>query len=231
MYRTIGLLIISILAAAAWAGEQVLLQKASGEVLVRPGVTETWLPATSGQALPADATIRTGAGSSAIIVVRSSNRALSLPAEVMVDVSDLRELTQEELMLKLTMERVRATSYEWKNRDLNLPATTTFRGAPKERTEELTEGNLAEGRLQLNGARVLYNNAFYSTSALKAMDVLRRYPSLSSFESRLLIAEALQKARLKGEALNEYVAISRLPDLTPEQQALVTSRIAELKKN
>lgn len=227
----IAFLLLMVLAALGYSGESVVLQKAQGEVLIRPGVTETWMRAGAGMNLPPDATVRTGSGASAVIVLAPSNKTISLPAEVMVDVSDLRELTQEELMLKLTMERVRAASYEWKKNEMHLPTTTTFRGESKEQNGALADGNLTEGRFQLNGVRVLYNNAFYSTSALRGLDVLRRYPVLADFDSRFMIAEALQKAHLKGEALTEYVALARMPDLTPEQHELVASRIAQLKKN
>jgi hypothetical protein len=227
----IAFLLTMLCASVVWGGEQILLQKAQGEVLIRPGVAETWVQARAGDQLRPDATIKIGKQSTAVLVLPAVNKKISLPPEVMVDISDIRELSPEELMLKLTMERVRASSYEWKKKELELPGTTAFRGEERERHADVRDGDLEEGRFQLNGTRVLYNNGFYSTSALRALDVLRRYPALSSFESRLLIAEALQKAQLKGEALTEYVALSRLSDLTPDQQALLASRIAELKKN
>ncbi len=226
----LALLLTMLFASLAWGGEQITLQKAQGEVLLRPGVAETWVKARAGEVLNPDATLKTGKHSSAVIVLRASNKTISLPPEVMVDISDIRELTQEELMLKLTMERVRASSYEWKNKEMDIPGSTTFRGEDKERSAVPDAGDLEEGRFQLNGTRVLYNNGFYSTSALKAMDVLRRYPPLAKFDSRLLIAEALEKSNLKGEALNEYVTLSQLPDLTAEQKELVAARIAQLKK-
>ncbi len=227
----LALLLTALLTSLAWGGEQITLQKAQGEVLIRPGVAETWMNARAGELLSPDATIKTGKQSTAVIVLPASNKKIALPPEVIVDISDIRELTQEELMLKLTMERVRASSYEWKKKEMEIPGTTAFRGEERERSGGLSDGDLEEGRFQLNGTRVLYNNGFYSTSALKAMDVLRRYPPLAHFENRLLIAEALEKSNLKGEALNEYVTLSQLPDLTAEQKDLVAARIARLKKN
>lgn len=226
----IAFLLTLLLTSLAWGGEQVMLQNAQGEVLIRPGVAERWMKARTGSLLRPDATLKTGKQSTAVIVLPALNKTISLPPEVMVDISDIRELTQEELMLKLTMERVRASSYEWKKKEMEIPGTTAFRGEEKERSVGGSDGDLEEGRFQLNGTRVLYNNGFYSTSALKAMDVLRRYPPLAKFENRLLIADALEKSDLKGEALNEYITLSQIPDLTTEQKELVATRIAQLKK-
>ncbi len=225
------IVVVMLLAAAgiALGGEYISLQKIQGDVSVRPGVTETWIKAKTGDVLKADATVRTGSASSALIVLSSTSKKISLPPDVIVDISDIRDLTQEELMLKLTMEKVRSSSYEWKNKEMNMPNTTVIHGEPPK--ESLSESNTELGVLQLNGARVLYENGFYSTSALKTMEILRQYPSLGSlYKNRLLIAEALEKANLKSEALNEYVAISSLPDIQKDQKEFVQSRIANLKK-
>lgn len=224
---------VMVLLAAGWAvgGEYITLQKVQGDVSVRPGVTETWIRAKAGDLLKADATVRTGPESSALILLPAMSKRISLPPDVMVDISDIRDLTQEELMLKLTMEKVRASSYEWKNKEMNTPSTTVVHGDLKDKKESLAEGNAELGILQLNGTRVLYENGFYSTSALKTLEILRQYPSLSSlYKNRLLVAEALEKANLKSEAMNEYVAISSLPDIQKDQKEFVQSRIARLKK-
>jgi hypothetical protein len=145
--------------------------------------------------------------------------------------SDIRDLSQEELMLKLTMERVRSSSYQWKNDELNIPNTTVLHGTDESSHQGLTEGNDESGILELNGSRVLYDNAFYSTCALKTMEVLRRHPALGGvFENRLLVAQALEKANLSGEALNEYGALSSMQNLDASQREIVRSKIASLRR-
>jgi hypothetical protein len=230
--RTILAFILTmLLASIAFSGEQITLQKAQGEVTVRAGVTETWKKATAGEALNPDATLKTGKQSSALIVLSSNSKKISLPPEVMVDISDIRELTQEELMLKLTMEKVRSSSYEWKNKEMNIPNTTVVHGPPKDQKVALVETNSEDGILQMNGTRVLYENGFYPTSALKALDVMRRYPTLGGkFENRLLVAQALEKSNLKSEALNAYVNLSLALDITKEQREALQSKIALLRK-
>jgi hypothetical protein len=172
-----------------------------------------------------------------VIVVPSStagagaSRTVVLPGEVIVDMSDIRDLTQEELMLKLTMEKVRASSYQWKSDDLRIPSAAVVHGADKSSNLNLSESDPATGVLELNGAHVLFENGFFATCALKAMEVFRLYPPLGKeFRDRMMVAEALEKANLRGEAVNEYGAIATLDGITSEQQALVHTRIEGLRK-
>jgi len=224
------------LVAFADAGD-IVVQKVQGDVRVRHGITEVWMKAKPGDVLRPNDTMKTGKGASAVIsapVETSSpagSRNISLPPEVMVDMSDLRDLSQEELMLKLTMEKVRSSSYEWKNNDLRLPNAAVVRGPDRTPSTRLSENAVEEGVFQLNGTRVLFANRFYSTCALKAVEVLRRFPELEAeVDHRLMVAEALEKSNLRGEALNEYVALSLREDLNPDERSIVQDRIARLKK-
>jgi hypothetical protein len=143
----------------------------------------------------------------------------------------VRDLTPEELMLKLTMEKVRASSYQWKSDDLQIPSAAVVHGADRSSDQVMRESDPAAGILQINGAHVLFENRFYATCALRGMEVFRLYPPLAKqFRSRLMVAEALEKANLRGEAVNEYAAISKLDGISPEQQTLVHSRIEALRR-
>ena len=225
------LMTVLLLAEAVFGGEKVILQQVRGDVAIRIGVAEMWNKAVSGEMLNPDATIKTGKKSSAVILLPSDGNKILLPSEVMMEISDLRELTREELMLKLTMEKVRASSYEWKNKELNIPRTTVVHGDAKGAKKLATITDIEAGVFQLNGTRVLFDNGYYSTSALRTLDVLRRYPSLGEvFDHRMLGAQALEKANLTSEALNEYVLISQLPTLTQEQHQVLQLRISQLRQ-
>lgn len=232
-----ALMVAAVLVAAqAWAGE-IVVQALRGDVSVRHGVTEVWAKVAVGDVLRPDDTMKTGKKGSAVILVPSPQagsagaRKVTLPAEVIVDMSDVRDLTQEELMLKLTMEKVRASSYQWKSDELQVPNADVVHGADRSSAQALSASDPATGVLELNGAHVLYDNGFFATCALKGMEIFRLYPPLGKeFRNRLLVAEALEKAHLRGEAMNEYGAIARLDGITPEQETLVHNRIAALRK-
>jgi hypothetical protein len=204
--------------------------KADGDVSVRHGVAEAWTRVAVGDVLKPDDTMKTGKKGSAVLSVNPAKRIM-LPAEVIVDVSDMRDLSQEELMLKLTMEKVRASSSEWKRDEMNIPDIRIAHGPDRTPKEPLTPNHVEQGRFEWNGTKVLFENGYYSTSALKAMDVLRRYPSLGEkFENRLLVAEALERASLRGEALSEYAVIKDSLSLTGAEKSIVEERIARLRK-
>ena len=218
---------------SAHAGN-IVVERVRGDVTVRHGVMETWVVVKAGELLRPDDSMKTGPGGSAVIATREMDgqvrKRISLPSEVIVDMSDVRELTQEELMLKLAMERVRsAPSGSMEPGDLNAPNTTTIHGTDQT-PGGLVEGKAVVGVLQMNGTKVLFQNGFYPTCALRAMDVLRRYPVLRrTFEYRMLVGEALAKADLTGEALNEFVALSAEPTLTAGQKAAVHDWIQTLR--
>lgn len=231
-----ALCVAVLLVAARAAAGDITVQTAQGEVSVRHGVTEVWVRVAPGDILRPDDTMKTGKKGSATIVLSPAGgtagapRTVSLPGEVIVDMSDVRDLTQEELMLKLTMEKVRASSYQWKSDDLQIPSAAVVHGSDRSSNQALRESDPATGILQLNGAHVLFANGFYATCALKGMEVFRHYPPLGKqFQSRVMVAEALEKARLRGEAMNEYAEISKLEGITPGQQSLVHSRIEALR--
>lgn len=224
-------IVLCALAVSSAVSQQITVSRIKGEVAVRHGVTESWTTVTVGDILKPDDSMRTGRGAEATLVLDAGRRII-LPPEVIVDASDLRTLTPEELMLKLTMERVRSSSYEWKTKEMNIPNVSVVHGADKSTSPALADSDPQTGTFQLNGARVLFDYGFYPTSALKAMDVLRRHPPLrSDFKNRLMIAEALDRANLRGEALTEYTALSRLESLSPDQAQKVQGRIVELKQN
>jgi hypothetical protein len=214
----------------------IVVHRVQGDVSVRHGVTEVWTKVAVGDVLRPDDTMKTGRKGSAVLVANAvtenvpGQKTISLPAEVIVDISDIRDLSQEELMLKLTMEKVRSSSYQWKMEDLHIPAAAAVHGTDRS-PESLGESDAAMGTLQLNGARVLFDNGFFATCALKGMEVFRRCPSLAAdFKSRLMVAESLEKAELRGEAISEYGALSGMAGLSQGQLSLVNAKLRSLRK-
>jgi hypothetical protein len=214
-------------------GGSIVVVKATGDVQVRQGVTEVWNAVAVGDELRPHDTMRTGANGGAVVVVHldatGTIKRITLPSQVIVDMSDIRDLTQEELMLKLTMEKVRASSYEWKNDGLQLPNAAVVHGENKASGGAPPENNGQVGQYLLNGARVLLDNGFYATAVLRAMEVFRLFPPLAGvFDNRLLLAQAMERAHLHGEALAEYGAMLRMDGLSQAQHQLVQGKVDAL---
>ncbi len=234
---------IAFAASCAAAGDPgkndgIVIQKLQGDVSVRHGVTEAWTHIAVGDVLRPDDSMKIGERGSAQLLVHvtrdgaMTTKRMSMPSEVIVDMSDIRDLSQEELMLKLTMEKVRASSYQWKNEELQLPNASVVHGQNQSDGASPRENDAQTGALQLNGARVLFDNGFYSTCALRTMELFRLYPPLSSvFENRLMMADALAQANLRSEALAEYNGLTRMEGLTQHQRETLNERIAGLKRH
>ena len=222
---------LTVVTSTALASE-ITVSRVQGEVLVRAGVQETWQSVKKGDMLKPHDSMRTGENSTAILLVSAEGKPpskITLPSNVILDLSDVRTLTRDELILKLTMERVRSSEYDWKNSELEIPNATVVHG---ERKDEGGGNGTDEGtaRLRMNGTRVLFQNGFFSTCALKGLSLMGRFPSLGeTFENRYMIAVSLERSDLRGEALHEYHALSSLPNLTAEQQRLVRSGISRLR--
>jgi hypothetical protein len=234
--KKIGYYVLVLLSSVSLSKAQdIVVQRLQGEVAVRHGVTEVWTNVAVGDVLRPDDTMKTGKKGTAVLTApvgsTGSVKRITLPPEVIVDLSDVRELTQEELMLKLTMERVRASSYQWKSDELHIPNAAVVHGEDRSGGAPLADNDPQSGMLQWNGARVLFDNGFYSTCALKAMELFRLYPSVGAkLENHLMAAEALEKASLRGEALSEYTAMLQMEGVSAAQQATVKERIAALKQ-
>ncbi len=215
------------------AAQGISVQKIQGDVQVRHGVTEQWSTIASGDALKPDDSMRTGKNGLAIILALKGGvqKHITLPAEVIVDMADVRDLTPEELMLKLTMERVRTSPYI-SPEDLTAPNAGVVHGANEASGPNLPENDPAAGTMQWNGARVLFDNGFYSTCALKGMELYRLYPETAKhYADRIIVAQSLERANLRGEALSEYNAILALKDLSQSQQASVRQEMKLLQEH
>ena len=217
-----------IFQAVVYANVRVVALK--GDVSVRHGVHEEWLSVAKGDVLKPDDSIRLGKGASATILTDENNR-LTLPEMVIIDLADLRNLTQEELMLTLAMERVRSLPDRQRDNDFTIPHTTTTHGAEKEIVASSVQSQEENGNLAINGVKVLYNNGYYATCVLRAKQIFRIVPETAKrIDARLLVASALEKIDLREEALSEYTDLSN-ENLSQPDKDRVEKKISELKKH
>ncbi len=221
--------LILLFAVAATALSQATVVSVRGDVQVRRGAEESWRPLAVGDVVKPEDSMLSGKRASAVLSVGGTR--LTLPEMVIVDCADLRVLTQEELLLKLAMEGIRALPQQKRGSEPTIPRTTTVHGGA---SDELAAPAGADGTqrsaLQLNGTKVLHAHGFYATMVLRAKEVLRLAPELRRrSDVRLLVADAFERMRLSSEALAEYRSLDK-ERLTPAERSLVERKIAELRK-
>lgn len=221
-----------LMVIAAWTcamGATLTVVAVKGDVFVRHNVQEDWIPVARGDVLKPDDSIRSGKHASATIAVEGAAN-VSIPELVIVDLSDLRQIPTEDLILELTMESVRTLPAGRPEEELTLPRTTTVHGANRDAHPGSVVPDDAAAAMQLDGAQVLYTNGYYATCVLKARQVFRRHRDLlGRVDRRLMVAQALEKLKLDGEAKDEYISLSR-ESLSPDQKAVVTEKIDQLSR-
>lgn len=229
MKKIIYYLLILTLTSLSY-GADIKIVAVKGTVLARHNIQEEWKTVHVGDILKPEDSIELMRKSSVTILLDGMKK-LTIPEFVIIDLSDLRMLTQEELLLKLAMEKVRSVPIRDDDGKLLIPTTTTVHGTNKE--NRLTPQSIASdnGLMQLNGAKVLYENRFYATCVLKVKEVFRLNPELAvNVETRLMVANALEKMDLKTEALSEYIELSS-EKISKTQRSFIELRIEQLKSD
>ncbi len=222
--------VCAIVFFSTMAAAGMKLASVSGDVSVRRGADLAWQKAAAGTAVTGLDVVRTGAKSSALLLLEGAKQ-LAIPENVLLHCSDFRVLSPEELLMKLAIEGIKAVPSRNHESNPALPAVTTLHGADRSPSIGSSEPDRSLSLLELNGVRVLYRNGFYATCVLRAKEAFRLDPTLlHRVEERLMVADALEKIALKGEALEEYRSL-RSESLTPEQQTKVEAKVRALSQN
>ena len=217
---------MSLLVMPLRAGD-FLVKAVKGSVEVRRGVMEDWKKVKIGDVLKPEDSMRTGPGSTATI--ESDKRSLRVPEMTILDISDVRQLTQEDFLLKLAMQNILAVPPREKD-DLSIPSATVLHGANVSKTDATVPSDANAGEMELRGARLLYDNMYFATSILKSKETLRTHPELkSNFDARLTVATAFEKMKLTKEAITEYSLLAK-ENLPSAQAKTVQTALERLKQ-
>ena len=228
MKKIILILMLVICIGFIRVSADVKVVSLKGSVLVRHGMEENWKPIAAGGVLKPEDSIQLEKKSSATVLLDGKTK-LILPELVIIDISDLRNLSQEEFLLKLSMEQIRSIPDREGRDELNIPRTTTIHGANRLRTSTSDLVNSESGMKQLNGTKVLYEHGYYETCVLKTKQIFRTNPDLAkTIDMRLMIAGSFEMMNLYGEALTEYSNISH-ESLSQLQRSFVEQKIESLK--
>ena len=227
MKLTICMFLLVVIAAPSVRAD-IKVVAVKGRVYVRHNVQEQWVLVSRGDVLKPEDSMKSGRKSSSTLLV-DGKTAVVLPELAIIDLSDLRTLSKEDLLLKLAMERIRRVPDKGSPGDLSIPRTTTIHGSDMAEHPAAPDADPEIGFMQMKGAEVLFGTGFYETGVLKAKGLFRIHPELAKrIDDRLMVAKALETLKLKGEALEEYVDIGKEP-LTHQHRAFVSEKIGELK--
>lgn len=212
MKRKITVLLLSFvfggtLAQAALPVKVVQLQ---GDVRIRRGVEEKWQAAAQGMLLEEIDTIMTLEG--AEVVLELGNRTtFRLAGNAILEVADLREITERELFLILMSEKVGKLAPRSEKVPLRIGAVSSVRGAPFQNSERgETQVGPQLWRMEANAAQALQSQNFLPNAAMKLHRVKEKFPARQDCgEVSYELAQVWENLRQTGRARDEYQAALR----------------------
>ncbi|MEJ2628282.1 MAG: hypothetical protein P8078_06980 [bacterium] len=161
---------------------EVKIDKIQGQVQVRRGVEEEWTPAGINMVLKDIDTILTGETG---IVVLSIEKGMvfTLGSNSILDIGDLREITKDELFLYLTSQKVKNLQKINEPTNIHIENVSVVRAEQKSLEKEavIPDKNSEIKIFEINGAKALFQQEYYTNSIMKFYQILESY---SEFNKR-----------------------------------------------
>lgn len=177
------------------------VKKLNGTAQVRHGTSEVWKTLLTGDTLRPDDTIFLD--KNAYIEIVGNEAFFKSNGGIVVNISDLRRLTKEELLLQLAFEEMKS-SPEVKRSKPSTRSTGIY-GADVEKEKTKLKSGWDLAKFWANGVRALFENGFYETAAIRAKNLMSRFDELKDdIELKMIIATSLEKLELYGEAISEF---------------------------
>lgn len=189
----------------AHAAMSVKIVQLSGEVKVRRDVEEKWEAAAIGMLLKEGDTILTlEAGE--VVLERAPGVQFRLSGNAMLDISDLREMSERELFLKLMSEKVGKLAPRSEKIPLRLGEVSAVRGADKNAKPNVPPAT-QDWQRATNAARALRAQHLLPNAVLKLHRIKNNFPQRGDCgEVSLELAQVYEALQHKGRARDEYEA-------------------------
>jgi len=135
----------------------------------------------------------------------------------------IKNISREELLLKLTMEQIRKTPVL--NDSTKIKSTVVY-GNRIVKSSEYNENEI--GIKKFNGAYILAIRGFRESGLLFAQETMRKYPYVKNdIEKRLFFADLMTEFKLYEEALSEYQNLLK-EKIVPSKKEIIDQKIDSL---
>jgi|GEM_PF-625804 len=195
-----GLMLVMLSVRMTDAAVMTRIVAIQGVVQVRRGLEETWQPAAVGQALEEMDSILTGEASEVVLKI-SDQVTFRLGGNSIIDLTDLRRITTQELFLMIMSEKIGTLEQKGEKTPLQLGNVTVVHGSNKS-----GEGNSIavtdRWRPMYNGAGALFSQGLYPNAALKLVRIINRYPEAGDCgQCYFLLGRSFAALEQRGQAL------------------------------
>jgi hypothetical protein len=203
LYYFFNLLLMS---TSVLAKTEVKIVELTGDVRVRYGLNEEWHKAAVGDVLKDIDTIFNGENAHSTLKLNDGS-SFQLGANSVLDISDLRIILEKEMFLILMSKKVEKIEDKNTKTELRVGNVSVLHGlnAAEREPENLIEFQKAWSAREINGARALYEQNYFSNSIIKFYSILSRYDTLANQETiYLYMARGFEELDKKGQAIDAY---------------------------
>lgn len=198
--------VLLLIFQTAHAATGVKIVQLSGEVKVRRGVEEKWEAAAGGMPLEESDTIMTLEAGEVVLELANGSR-FRLSANAILDISELREITERELFLVLMQEKVGKLKPDSEKIPLRIGAVSAVRASDKSVKPADKRVSAPDWQLATNAARALRAQDYLTNAALKLHRVQKEHPARADCgEVSFELAQTFEALRQKGKARDAYQA-------------------------
>jgi hypothetical protein len=210
---TLSTIFICAAAAALISAERaatVALMR--GDVRVRRGLEETWSPAASGIPLEPLDTVWSGEASEVTLRLEDGTR-FTMGANAMLDVGDLRRITERQMFLFLMSRKVGRLPAADASEPIRIANVSVVRGSDAKLEAASPEAGPSGGWiLEKNGASALASAGMTTNAVVRLVRILERYPSMrDGGEVHWMLGRAFETLKEPGRAADAYrTALDRI---------------------
>jgi hypothetical protein len=193
------------------AEASVKIHAAAGDVQVRRGMEETWQPAKVGMSLKEIDTILVGEGGRTTLELDNSVQ-FTLGSMSILDIGDLRSITERELFLFLMSEKVSNIETTGKDPKLHIEKVSVVRADNKNNpsTTGRTIGTGDMSSMEINGAKALYEQDYYPNAIMKLHRILKKTITKEAvINAHFYLGKSFERIDENGRALDAYKATLR----------------------
>ncbi|MBN1482381.1 hypothetical protein EH223_10105 [candidate division KSB1 bacterium] len=182
----------------------VTIESIKGEVKVRHGLDEHWTDAQKGMLLEEIDTIQTWEGT--VVLRKQDGSTFTMGSLSILDISELRNITRHEMFLFLMSQKVQRLEPRQQPARLNPPNVSSVHGEKKSAMAREPKNEDIQGWVrELNAAKAMVEQAFYTNSVVKLHKVLSRYSEISDCgEVNLYLGKSFEELDEPGQAIDNY---------------------------
>ncbi|MEJ2049035.1 MAG: tetratricopeptide repeat protein [Calditrichota bacterium] len=206
-YKTFVIILIMSISVLVHTGlsKEVKIVKMSGEVKIRHGVDELWQPASLGIFLKDIDSILTGEKGEVILQVEEG-RQFNLGPNSMLDIADLREISEQELFLYLMKSKLGKVEKRNGKTPLRIGNVSVVHGTYQDtaKQELLQPSKESEEQLK-NGIRALYTQQYYPNTILKINKTIEDQNIPDQWgELHYYLGSSFEKLDKPGQAIDAF---------------------------